>query len=131
MKRIILTALLLATVSGLSACTTTQPIHDVEKQAVTSSASQDEVRQAIVDAATSLGWVITDDYDNEITAVLDIRTHQATVSIPYSSHDYSILYKNSINLNHSGDKIHRNYNNWVANLDREIRRNLNIARTDL
>lgn len=131
MKHIILAALLFAMVSGLSACTTTQPIQDVEKQVVTSSASQEEVRQAITDAATSLGWVIAADYENEITAVIDVRTHQATVSIPYSSRDYSILYKNSINLDHSGDRIHRNYNRWVANLDQEIRRNLNIARTNL
>lgn len=131
MKHIILAVLLFAMVSGLSACVATQPIQNIEKQVITSSASQEEVRQAITDAATSLGWVIVADHGNEITAVIDVRTHQATVSIPYSSNDYSIIYKNSINLDHSGDMIHRNYNRWVANLDQQIRRNLNIARTTL
>ncbi|GEN24969.1 lipoprotein [Halomonas cupida] len=129
MKHIILAILFFIMVSGLSACTTSQPIQNVEKQVITSTASDEEVRQAITDAATSLGWVIVADHGNEITAVIDVRTHQATVSIPYSSSNYSIIYKNSIDLNHSGGKIHRNYNRWVANLDQEIRRNLNIAKT--
>ncbi|ALM51368.1 DUF4148 domain-containing protein [Halomonas huangheensis] len=131
MKHPVLAILIFTTVLGLSACTTTQPIQNVEAQAITSPVSREQVRQAIVDAAENRGWVIIGDQQNEITAAIDVRTHQATVRIPYSSSDYSIIYKNSINLDHRGDRIHRNYNHWVDNLDQDIRRNLNVIRTNL
>ena len=38
--------------------------------------------------------------------------------------DYSITYKESTNLDYMNGQIHRNYNGWIENLDRDIRANL-------
>ncbi len=56
-----------------------------------------------------------------IEATLVLRTHSATVEIPYSPKSYSIEYKTSTNLQADGNVIHQNYNGWVENLDRGIR----------
>ncbi|MEI8617992.1 hypothetical protein P4S63_15015 [Pseudoalteromonas sp. B193] len=58
--------------------------------------------------------------EGKIKGVLDIRTHQLTVDIAYDKTAYSINYKDSINLNYNGKKIHRQYVNWVSNLIRHI-----------
>ena len=59
-----------------------------------------------------------------IEASINVRTHKATVSIPYSAKGYSIEYKDSVNLGHKGNNIHRNYNKWVTLLDRDIQQEL-------
>ena len=43
------------------------------------------------------------------------------VAIEYSPKTYSILYRDSVNLDEKGGEIHRNYNQWIDNLDRAIR----------
>jgi len=42
-------------------------------------------------------------------------------TIRYDTSTFSIHYKNSVNLRHSDQEIHRQYNNWVQNPSRNIR----------
>ena len=56
-----------------------------------------------------------------IIGTLNIRDHIAIVDITYNSDSYSITYKDSTNLNYNGTNIHRNYNNWINNLDNAIK----------
>jgi hypothetical protein len=58
-----------------------------------------------------------------VQGTLNLRSHTAVVTIPFSTKSYSILYKESTNLKYDAEKqtIHGNYNGWVQRLDNEIR----------
>jgi hypothetical protein len=53
-----------------------------------------------------------------------LRNHTATAEVKYNTKTYSIRYLDSTNLDASGGNIHKNYNGWIENLDREIRAEL-------
>jgi hypothetical protein len=65
----------------------------------------------------------------EIIGTLNIRSHQAVVSIPFTTKTYSILYKDSSNLKYNAEKqtIHENYTGWIQRLDGAIRSRLTAA----
>ncbi|MEO6929911.1 MAG: hypothetical protein ABI190_12175 [Casimicrobiaceae bacterium] len=124
MLRIIALALLLCV--ALSACTS-RPIRNVESDQVVTSgapATMAGVEQAIIRAGTGLGWVMTPVKPGELSGRLVLREHTAVVSVIYDTRSFSIRYKSSVNLDHADGHIHRNYNGWIENLEREIRANL-------
>ena len=88
--------------------------------------SMDEVKLAIVRAGAALGWNMQEVEPGKILGTLHLRSHMAQVDIPYSTNSYSIVYKDSDNLNYDGSKIHSNYNGWIQNLDRGIKTQLSI-----
>lgn len=51
----------------------------------------------------------------------------AEVRITYTATSYDIKYDSSLNLQASGGKIHKNYNRWVRNLDKDIQLNLSAG----
>lgn len=110
---------------ALSACQTPQSIQNIDGAAVTPSTAKSlsaaQVRASIIAAGTSLGWKVVDAGSGRLEATLNLRTHTAVVDIPYSGSSYSIKHKRTEGLNESGGTIHRNYNNWVNNLDKAIR----------
>lgn len=55
------------------------------------------------------------------------RAHTAEIRINYTASSYDINYENSQNLRASGGQIHKNYNRWVRNLDKEIQLNLSAG----
>ena len=57
---------------------------------------------------------------NALIGTINLRTHSATVDIPFNAKQYSILYKDSSNLNYDGTSIHKNYNGWIQNLQKAI-----------
>lgn len=89
----------------------------------------EQVRKEITAAGVAAGWQITDAKPGEIIATLNIRSHQAVVSIPYTTKDYSILYKDSSNLKYDAQAktIHPNYAGWIQRLDGAIRSRLAAA----
>jgi hypothetical protein len=111
---------------ALAGCTS-QPILNIDRQAVVTSgraASMQDVEGAIVRAGTGLGWVMTPVRPGLVTGRLALRTHVATVDIAYDTKTFSIQYKDSVNLDYANGTIHKNYNGWIQNLEREIRANL-------
>ena len=106
----------------------TAPILNVKEApvnvAVGQSASLATVEQAIIRAGVGLGWAMKVEKPGLIIGTLNLREHTAVVEIPYTTTSYSILYRNSVNLDQQGDTIHKNYNGWVQNLDQGIRRQL-------
>ena len=52
------------------------------------------------------------------------RDHVAEVRINYTATGYTINYDSSLNLQAANGKIHKNYNRWVNNLDKDIQVNL-------
>lgn len=110
----------------LSACKTA-PIQNVDQAAVPSTAQEkslEDIAKAIQRAGISLGWRMDPKNSGHIVATLDERDYMAKVDINYSRQGYSIAYKDSRNLDHSGNKIHKHYNRWIQNLDQTIQEEL-------
>jgi hypothetical protein len=91
--------------------------------------SMEDVQKAIILAGAELGWAMAVVKPGEIMGTLNIRSHQAVVTIPYTTKTYSILYKDSSNLKYDADKqtIHQNYTGWIQQLDGAIRSRLTAA----
>ena len=89
----------------------------------------DDVRKEIIAAGVAAGWQMAVSKPGEITGTLNIRSHQAVVSIPYTAKKYSILYKDSTNLKYDekAQTIHENYASWIQRLDGAIRTRLTAA----
>jgi len=108
---------------GLVACTTAA-INNPENVSIATANGKTPtataVRGAIVQAGAGLGWVMTDVKPGVLEAKLALRSHVAVVEIPYSEKSYSIVYKSSTNLNEQNGTIHKNYNGWIQNLQRDI-----------
>jgi hypothetical protein len=110
----------------VSACTS-RPILNVTSAPVVTSGkavSPQAVEGAIVRAGTVLGWKMTPSRPGLVIGILDLRTHSAIVDVTYDANAYSIKYKDGVNLNYDGTNIHKNYNGWIENLDRNIRTEL-------
>jgi hypothetical protein len=82
------------------------------------------VANAIKAAALQTGWELENDGPGQMQATLRRRSHVAVVTIIYDASGYRIEYKDSTNLDHEGDRIHRGYNKWVRKLDARIRKQL-------
>ena len=107
----------------LSACGRMAPVKNLESQPVpTNITSADKVKKAIKLAGVSLGWIITENGSNKLRGVLNLRSHQAIISIPYSTKEYSLIYQSSVNLDYDSTEktIHNNYNGWIQNLNNNI-----------
>ncbi len=110
----------------LAACTS-RPIRNVENDPVVTAnrtATMSDVEHAIVRAGAGLGWVMTPVRPGLMTGRLALRTHVAVVDITYDTRTFSIRYKDSVNLDYANGSVHRTYNGWIENLEREIRANL-------
>jgi len=118
---IIATALLLV----LAGCRS-NPVMNIENMPIEISGkhSSKDIITAIKRAGAGLGWIIKSKKPGHIVATLFLRKHVAIVDIKYTKKSYSITYKSSQNLNYDGTNIHKNYNSWVQNLNRQIQAQL-------
>ena len=97
------------------------PIMDVDVGlAAPQGVTIDEVGQAVMQAASELGWNVEAKEAGSAKATLRLRKHVAVVDIHYGTRSLRIDYVRSENLMASGNEIHRNYNNWVKNLSVRI-----------
>ncbi len=113
--------------SFVSACATRVPVYNVANAPVDISskkASLDEIGDAIRRAGAALGWQMKLVKPGLIAGSLNVRSHSANVDIAYNNKTYDITYKDSVNLDYDGTAIHKNYNGWIQNLDRQIRASL-------
>lgn len=112
---------------ALAGCTQV-PVRNVPDSAVVTGTGKpltaDQVRSAIVRAGSGLGWAMTPTDPGLVTGRLALRGHTAVVDVRYTAKNYSIMYKDSSNLDYRDGQIHKNYNGWIENLDRDIRANL-------
>ncbi len=83
-------------------------------------ATLEQVTEAIKQAGLSLGWRMAEKEPGRIIGTLRLRSHEAVVEVLYDTERYSITYLNSVNLKYDGQRIHKNYNNWVQNLSNAI-----------
>ena len=109
-------------------CSRNAPLMNIPSQEVAAKKTNEDVFNAIKRAGVGLGWIINKTSDNTATGTLNLRSHQAVVSIDYSTKNYSITYYSSKELNYSGIKntIHSNYNGWIQNLNNAIKVQLSL-----
>lgn len=120
-KKILVALGMLLLVAG---CTSRPIVNVTDRPVVTAPGRQltdAQVQYAIVSAGTGLGWVMTPVSPGLISGRLSLRDHVAVVDVRYTATTYSITYKDSTNLNYQDGQIHKNYNGWIENLDRDIR----------
>jgi hypothetical protein len=106
---------------------TSHPLYNVDDAAIVTGkteASMDEIKNAVVRAGASLGWSMKPAGAGHLIGTLHLRKHVAVVDIKYNTKTYSIMYKDSVNLNYDGKNIHRNYNGWIQNLNHAIQAQL-------
>jgi hypothetical protein len=120
----------LAIALALTGCNSV-PIQNVDQAPAISASgkplNREQVRGAIVRAGAALGWQMKDEGPNMIVANIQLRSHTATVAIPYNANSYSIKYRASTGLDEKGGTIHKNYNGWVQNLTRGINAQLSAS----
>ena len=103
----------------------TKPVLNMRDVAIKSEHTTDQVRDAIIAAGATRGWVIKDAGPGQLRATIAVRTHRAEADIAYSKTSYSITYASSTDLDYKDGKIHRNYNKWIENLSLAIQEQLN------
>jgi hypothetical protein len=117
-------------VAGLAGCRMAPVMDIVDAPVVEPAGGQkltaDQVKLAIERAGATLGWQIKEVQPFLLEGTLTLRRHVAVVNIPYSAQRYSIVYKDSKELNYDGTNIHSNYNGWVQNLDNAIKIQMGI-----
>jgi len=115
--------LLLVLFVAVSGCRTA-PIQNVTRAPLpavpTTKVTVHDVSKAIATAGGRLGWVMQEVRPGELQGTLTVRKHVAVVVVTHDTSTFSIDYKDSQNLLHQGDEIHRNYNKWVQNLRQAI-----------
>ena len=124
MKHVAITFLLLA---GLSAFAGRKPIHTGQVE-LSEGHTLEQVSKAIKKSLAGRGWTLLESKDNEITARLNLRSHMAKVRFEFDTKNVTIHYVDSKNLDFKEKKgvkkIHRNYNKWIYNLERDISNHL-------
>jgi len=102
----------------------TAPIQNVSRAPLTTvsatKVTMADVSKAISTAGGRMGWVMQEVRPGELLGILTVRKHVAVVAITHDTSTFNIAYKDSQNLMHQGDEIHRNYNRWVQNLRQAI-----------
>lgn len=110
-------AVIVATV--LVGCANTAPIDNIQTS-VGAGHTTAQVKKAIFKAGTQREWIMNEAGPGVIKARQQNRDHVAEIRINYSATGYSITYDNSLNLEAANGKIHKNYNRWVNNLNKDI-----------
>ncbi|WP_437881889.1 hypothetical protein [Pseudomonas sp. LRF_L74] len=110
---------------GLAACSS-KSLQTIESDVPANTArNEDDVRVAILSALERRRWSVQRADRGQVFASIAPRGNiRVEIVIPYSANHYSIRYRDSEGLSYRNGKIHRNYNNWVINLDRTIKQEL-------
>ncbi|WP_246236208.1 hypothetical protein [Acerihabitans arboris] len=117
----------LACILSLAGCARTAAINNVNTS-LTAQYPEEQLKTAILQAGLADKWIMTPAQPGVINGRLNLRTHQADIRITYNANGYKITYVASKNLLADGKgQIHRNYNNWISNLDRDIQLKLSAA----
>ena len=126
LKTFAIVTLVVLTMMGCRSSGMIYTVTDAPVVTSTSNYSTKEVRNAILQAGSSLGWQMEDAQPGLIIATLNVRTHMVQVEIPYDRRTYSILYRDSVNMNYNGSSIHNNYTGWVQRLSAAINSRLSM-----
>jgi hypothetical protein len=126
---LLIRALLVASVLAVAvAGCGSRPIMNVTAEPVVvtpgKAATNDNVRDAILRAGSSLGWQMRPAAPGVIAGSINLRGHSANIDVEYNTRTYNIVYRSSSGLDAQNGQIHKNYNGWIENLNNAIRREL-------
>ena len=130
MDRVFVASLLLVALLGCRAGGSVYEVKDAPIQTSTGKElTLEQVQKAIIDAGIKQTWIMTPVKLGEMLGEYNVQSHQIHVTIPYTTKNYSILYKDSSNLRYDPAKrtIHVNYQKWIERLDNEIKARLSAA----
>ena len=119
----IVSALLL--ICLVAACN--ESLRPVEKGALNGppGLTLDTVTEAIKQAGTQRGWKMTAVEPGKIDAELNVANkHYVKVFIEHDTKGYAISYRDSKNMGYNGVSIHWKYHDWVNNLKRAIKKEM-------
>ena len=95
------------------------PIH------VTSTTNKSKIRGEVLHILAVRGWEIDKDWEEFVEATKRKRRHTATVRVHYDRREVRIQYFSSQNIKYrykNGKRyIHKIYNRWVQDLERDLR----------
>ena len=90
-------------------------------------ASLERIKKGIIRAGYYRDWEITEVGPRHLEAKVVVRgKHTAIVDIYFDRKSFSIVYKDSKNLNYDGESIHSNYNQWVQSLKKDIQKEMRL-----
>jgi hypothetical protein len=120
--------LCIVALAGCAALERTEPVR-TPQTIITQRVTTEQVKDAIINAGQGRDWIMSVAGPGVINATQNIRKHSVTVRINYSDKSYSIHYVSSVNLLASEGEIHRSYNHWVNNLDKDIQKRIAVIAT--
>lgn len=129
MQRRLITQFAAVAMVGLMfvACTTAPIVNPSVSLTSQPGRTTADVTNAIKAAGIRYGWEMVESGPGVITGTIHVRKHTAVVDISYDAESYHIEYRDSEQLDHLGNEIHKNYNRWVRNLQLEINSQLGQA----
>ena len=86
--------------------------------------TDEQMRQAIVNAANAQQWQVTSEAPGLLSAVYRKSDYMAKITINYAPTYYAIEYADSRRMRYDGRTIHPTYNRLIKALQAEIVRNL-------
>jgi hypothetical protein len=104
-------------------CARTEPVFDVRDESIPAPAQglpRNEIGRRISEAAARARWRVDAAEPGRLWATYDVGKHAATANVTWTERAYSISLVSTNNLEESGGQVHRTYNVWVRNLEREI-----------
>ena len=72
-------------------------------------------------------WHFENQRPGVITASIAPRSHYLRVDIVYNARTVEVVITDARNMKYNGSRIHRKANQWIANLENEIRSGLSVA----
>ena len=100
-----------------------EPVYNVSNHPLPPAAqklSLDEIGRNIIIAGTPRHWRFQPVAPGQLRATYDNGKHAATINIAYTQKAYSITLVSTVNLLQEGDQVHRTYNFWVRNIEKDI-----------
>ena len=101
----------------------TKPVENIMNVPIPDGLDMKAVGNAIIDGCAERNWTATEVAPGHMQCTLYLRSHMAKVDIKFDTKAFSITYADSEDLKYDAEKnrIHRNYNSWVQNLNGDIR----------
>ena len=100
------------------------PILNIEQPIRTLKISDEQMKNAIVNAAQAQNWIVTPLGDGQLSATYRKRDYMAKISIRYAPTFYTINYADSVRMSYKGNSIHPTYNKLIKALQLNIISNL-------
>jgi len=115
-RTVLATALLGATV--LAACE--RPVYTVTNVAFGGNGTLQQRTMQILQAAQEQNWQAQPVGPGRVRLIYTYTEHRIVLDAVFDETTFSLLYVSSSGLSYDGTNVHRAYNNWVRELERQI-----------